>query len=217
MPIFQAGDGDSLEPRPAHRFRPSPSPHTPCGTPTRCCCAPRPVDIATIALWLGHASTQTTQIYQHADQALKEQAIARTAPLGAEPGRYRPPDSNRGPPRRAAPAGHQAAGEALGVLGPPGRLPGRQRADCHRLVPGRRRRVLLAPVPAVRVGHRAVLPCRGRLPPPVLRGTHPPRDGPVVLALGRRLPFTTVVTHGWPPARREAYRLRMRPALLTDR
>ena len=44
------------------------------------------VDIATIALWLGHESTQTTHIYEHADPALKEQAIARTAPLGAKPG-----------------------------------------------------------------------------------------------------------------------------------
>ena len=50
------------------------------------------VDIATIALWLGHESTQTTHIYEHADQSLKEQAIARTAPLGAKPGRYRPSD-----------------------------------------------------------------------------------------------------------------------------
>jgi len=50
------------------------------------------VDIATIALWLGHESTQTTHIYEHADPALKEQAIARTAPLGAKPGRYRPSD-----------------------------------------------------------------------------------------------------------------------------
>jgi integrase/recombinase XerD len=30
------------------------------------------VDIATIALWLGHESTQTTHIYEHADPALKE-------------------------------------------------------------------------------------------------------------------------------------------------
>jgi site-specific recombinase XerD len=51
------------------------------------------VDIATIALWLGHESTQTTHIYEHADPALKEQAIARTAPLGANPGRYRPSDT----------------------------------------------------------------------------------------------------------------------------
>jgi integrase/recombinase XerD len=50
------------------------------------------VDIATIALWLGHESTQTTHIYEHADPALKEQAIARTAPLGTKPGRYRPSD-----------------------------------------------------------------------------------------------------------------------------
>ena len=51
------------------------------------------VDIATIALWLGHESTQTTHIYEHADGALKERAIARTAPLGAKPGRYRPSDT----------------------------------------------------------------------------------------------------------------------------
>ena len=50
------------------------------------------VDIATIALWLGHESIKTTQIYQHADPKLKEQAIARTAPLGTPPGRYRPAD-----------------------------------------------------------------------------------------------------------------------------
>jgi site-specific recombinase XerD len=51
------------------------------------------VDIATIALWLGHESTQTTHIYEHADPTLKEQAIARTAALGTKPGRYRPSDA----------------------------------------------------------------------------------------------------------------------------
>jgi integrase/recombinase XerD len=51
------------------------------------------VDIATIALWLGHESTQSTHTYEHADPALKEQAIARTAPLGTKPGRYRAPDA----------------------------------------------------------------------------------------------------------------------------
>jgi integrase/recombinase XerD len=45
-----------------------------------------------IALWLGHESTQTTQIYLHADLALKEKALARTAPTNTPPGRYRPPD-----------------------------------------------------------------------------------------------------------------------------
>jgi len=50
------------------------------------------VDIATVALWLGHQNVATTQIYVHADLALKEQALARTAPKGIPPGRYRPPD-----------------------------------------------------------------------------------------------------------------------------
>jgi integrase/recombinase XerD len=51
------------------------------------------VDLATIALWLGHEHIQTTRIYEHADPALKEQAVARLAPLGTKPGRYRPSDT----------------------------------------------------------------------------------------------------------------------------
>lgn len=51
------------------------------------------VDTTVIALWLGHESVATTQIYIHADLALKERAIARTAPLGTTPGRYQPPDA----------------------------------------------------------------------------------------------------------------------------
>jgi site-specific recombinase XerD len=50
------------------------------------------VDTSIIALWLGHASPSTTQIYLHAHLALKEQALARTAPLNTPPGRYRPAD-----------------------------------------------------------------------------------------------------------------------------
>lgn len=50
------------------------------------------VDTSTIALWLGHEQVETTQIYVHADQTIKERALARTAPLGSAPGRYRPPD-----------------------------------------------------------------------------------------------------------------------------
>ena len=50
------------------------------------------VDVAVIALWLGHESSQTTQIYVHADMALKEQALARTTPPHTKPGRYRPPN-----------------------------------------------------------------------------------------------------------------------------
>ncbi len=51
------------------------------------------VDVAVIALWLGHADSRSTQIYLHADLAIKERALARTAPLFAKPGRYRAPDS----------------------------------------------------------------------------------------------------------------------------
>ena len=53
----------------------------------------RRVDIATIALWLGHESIKTTYIYQHADNKLKQEAIDRTAPIDIPPGRYQPPDS----------------------------------------------------------------------------------------------------------------------------
>jgi site-specific recombinase XerD len=50
------------------------------------------VDISVIALWLGHESPETTQMYLHADLSLKERAIERAAPLNTKPGRYRPPD-----------------------------------------------------------------------------------------------------------------------------
>jgi integrase/recombinase XerD len=49
-------------------------------------------DTSVIALWLGHEQAETTQIYLHADLALKERALARTKPPDAKPGRYRPPD-----------------------------------------------------------------------------------------------------------------------------
>jgi site-specific recombinase XerD len=51
------------------------------------------VDTTVIALWLGHESVATTQVYVHADLALKEQALARTTPAHTTPGRYQPPDA----------------------------------------------------------------------------------------------------------------------------
>jgi integrase/recombinase XerD len=51
------------------------------------------VDQAVIALWLGHESVQTTQIYVHADMRLKEKALARVAAPDSKPGRYRPDDA----------------------------------------------------------------------------------------------------------------------------
>ena len=50
------------------------------------------VDRAVIALWLGHESVATTQIYLEATLAMKEQALARTTPPTGKPGRYRPGD-----------------------------------------------------------------------------------------------------------------------------
>jgi integrase/recombinase XerD len=51
------------------------------------------VDRTVIALWLGHESVETTQIYMHADMRLKEKALARVASTNARPGRYRPDDT----------------------------------------------------------------------------------------------------------------------------
>ena len=53
----------------------------------------RGVDLTVIALWLGHESIETTQIYIHADMSLKEQALCHADHSGAKPTRYRPPDS----------------------------------------------------------------------------------------------------------------------------
>lgn len=50
------------------------------------------VDVATIALLLGHSNLRSVESYIHADLTLKERALARTAPPRTRPGRYRPPD-----------------------------------------------------------------------------------------------------------------------------
>jgi site-specific recombinase XerD len=51
------------------------------------------VDTSVIALWLGHESIQSTQIYLHADLSIKQRAVDRTAPIDIAPGRYKPSDS----------------------------------------------------------------------------------------------------------------------------
>ena len=50
------------------------------------------VDRSVIALWLGHESVETTQIYLEATLTMKEQALTKVTPLNGKPGRYRPGD-----------------------------------------------------------------------------------------------------------------------------
>jgi integrase len=52
----------------------------------------RGIDLSVIALWLGHESTETTEVYLHADMRLKERALAHATPSGVAPQRYRAPD-----------------------------------------------------------------------------------------------------------------------------
>jgi site-specific recombinase XerD len=50
------------------------------------------VDRSVIALWLGHESVETTQIYLAATLAMKEKALAKTTPRRGRRGRYQPGD-----------------------------------------------------------------------------------------------------------------------------
>jgi len=50
------------------------------------------VDRSVIALWLGHESVETTQIYLEATLAMKEQALAKTTPPNGSAARYHPGD-----------------------------------------------------------------------------------------------------------------------------
>jgi len=68
------------------------------------------VDTTVVALWLGHENVATTQIYVHADLALKVRALARTTPPGTRPGR-----SSR--PTRSSPSSKPS--EHADRIGPP--------------------------------------------------------------------------------------------------
>lgn len=49
-------------------------------------------DIRKVALWLGHASLQSTEAYLRADPTEKLEALATMAPLGLQRGRFQVPD-----------------------------------------------------------------------------------------------------------------------------
>jgi site-specific recombinase XerD len=48
------------------------------------------VEPTVIALWLGHESIETTQIYLDADLALKQKILTKVTPIDSKPGRFRP-------------------------------------------------------------------------------------------------------------------------------
>jgi len=50
------------------------------------------VDLTVIALWLGHESTDVTQIYLHADMTIKQNALDRLPQPRSSRSRYRPTD-----------------------------------------------------------------------------------------------------------------------------
>ncbi len=50
------------------------------------------VDCTMIAIWLGHESVETTQIYLDANLAIKEEILAKTRPVKSNPHRYKPND-----------------------------------------------------------------------------------------------------------------------------
>ena len=50
------------------------------------------VDRSVIAIWLGHESLESTEIYLDANLALKEAALKKARPVGTKVGRYKPGD-----------------------------------------------------------------------------------------------------------------------------
>jgi site-specific recombinase XerD len=50
------------------------------------------IDRSVIALWLGHESIETTQMYLDADLELKQRVLDTVVPPNGKPGRYRPGD-----------------------------------------------------------------------------------------------------------------------------
>ena len=50
-------------------------------------------DVRKVALWLGHASLQSTEAYLRADPTEKLEALAASAPPGLQRGKFQAPDT----------------------------------------------------------------------------------------------------------------------------
>jgi site-specific recombinase XerD len=50
------------------------------------------IDITVIAMWLGHESIETTNVYMHANLSMKEKALAKLQPIDTSFRRFRPDD-----------------------------------------------------------------------------------------------------------------------------
>jgi integrase/recombinase XerD len=51
------------------------------------------LDVATVAMWLGHEKLESVNAYVHSDLTMKERALDRRSPFKAGAGRYRPSDA----------------------------------------------------------------------------------------------------------------------------
>jgi len=51
------------------------------------------LDVATVAMWLGHEKLESVNAYVHSDLTMKERALDRRSPFKARAGRYRPSDA----------------------------------------------------------------------------------------------------------------------------
>ena len=61
-------------------------------TPPRWTCFKPGLTARSLPFGSGHETLNTVQVYLHANLKLKEQALAKTAPVGAKAGRYHPDD-----------------------------------------------------------------------------------------------------------------------------
>ena len=50
------------------------------------------LDVAVLAMWLGHEKLESVNAYIHADPTLKQRALDRRTPLNTRTGRFKPPD-----------------------------------------------------------------------------------------------------------------------------